>query len=144
MVAGLVLVLAGAADATHRFPSGTATIDTGERRVTVVVELATTARQRSLGLMHRRSFAANAGMAFLYPQSTRGAFWMKSTLIPLSIAFWDARGRLVRILDMTPCRSDPCPLYDPGVAYVGALEVNRGAFRRWGVERGDRIAVRRR
>jgi uncharacterized membrane protein (UPF0127 family) len=69
---------------------------------------------------------------------------MKNTLIPLSIAFWDARGRIVRILDMTPCRADPCRLYDPRVAYAGALEVNRGAFRRWGVERGDRIAVRRR
>jgi uncharacterized membrane protein (UPF0127 family) len=144
LVAGLVLLFAGAAGATHRFPLGTAAIDTDERRVTVLVELATTARQRSLGLMHRRALPANAGMVFLYPRATRGAFWMKNTLIPLSIAFWDARGRIVRILDMTPCRSDPCPLYDPGVAYVGALEVNRGAFRRWGVERGDRIAVRRR
>ena len=66
---------------------------------------------------------------------------MKDTLIPLSIAFWDGRGRIVRILDMTPCRADPCPTYDPRVAYRGALEVNRGAFKRWGVQRGDRVRL---
>jgi uncharacterized protein len=139
-----LLALAGAAGASHRFPPGTAAIDTGERRVTVAVELATTPRQRALGLSHRANLAPQAGMAFLYPQPTRGAFWMKDTLIPLSIAFWDRRGRIVRVLDMTPCRADPCRRYDPGVAYVGALEVDRGAFRRWDVERGDRITITRR
>ena len=43
---------------------------------------------------------------------------------------------------MTPCRRDPCQVYPPGVTYRGALEVNAGAFGRWGVEVGDRIAVR--
>jgi len=45
---------------------------------------------------------------------------------------------------MTPCRTDDCPFYDPGVAFRGALEVNAGSFRRWGVKRGDRIVVRAR
>jgi uncharacterized protein len=139
-----LLALASAAGATHRFPPGTASIDTGERRVTFAVELATTPRQRALGLSHRPNLAPRAGMAFLYPQPTRGAFWMKDTLIPLSIAFWDRGGRIVRVLDMTPCRADPCRRYDPGVPYVGALEVNRGALRRWEVERGDRITIKRR
>jgi uncharacterized membrane protein (UPF0127 family) len=69
---------------------------------------------------------------------------MKNTLIPLSVAFYGARGRILRILDMAPCRSDPCRTYDPGVAFRGALEVNRGTFRHWGVRAGDRIALRRR
>jgi uncharacterized protein len=42
---------------------------------------------------------------------------------------------------MNPCREEPCELYDPGVAYWGALEVNRGAFDRWGVEPGDSIRL---
>ena len=70
-----------------------------------------------------------------------GGFWMKNTLIPLSIAFFDARGRILRMLDMEPCREEDCPLYDPGVPYHGALEVNRGAFQRWGVRAGDRIRL---
>ena len=64
---------------------------------------------------------------------------MKDTLIPLSIAFADADGMIVSILDMEPCETDPCEIYDPGVTYRSALEVNQGAFSRWGVEEGDRL-----
>jgi uncharacterized membrane protein (UPF0127 family) len=44
---------------------------------------------------------------------------------------------------MAPCRADPCPVYDAGVAFRGALEVNRGAFCRWGVKRGSIVKLRR-
>ena len=82
-----------------------------------------------------------AGMVFLYPEPTEGSFWMKNTLIPLSIAFFDEEGTILRILDMEPCREDPCPLYNFGVAFTGALEANRGAFARLGVLEGDRIEL---
>jgi uncharacterized protein len=121
---------------------GTATLTGGGRTVTVRIELARTRAERQRGLMHRRSLAADSGMAFLYAETTRGPFWMKDTLIPLSAAFFDGRGRILRILRMEPCRSDPCPLYGPGVAYRGVLEVNAGAFGRWGIRAGDRITVR--
>ena len=129
--------------AAATFPRATAVIDTGERRIRVTVEVADEPDEWRIGLMHRRSLARNAGMIFVFPQSTRGGFWMKNTLIPLSIAFFDGRGRIVRILVMAPCRADPCPTYDPKVAYRGALEVNRGSFGRWGVRRGDVIRLAR-
>ena len=138
------LIAAGAAfapDAEQGFARGTATISTGERKIVLRVEVARTDAQRQLGLMHRRTLGARAGMVFQFPQATSGAFWMKDTLIPLDIAFYGARGRILRIMQMKPCRADPCPLYDPRVVYRGALEVNAGSFRRWGVRRGDRIAV---
>ena len=78
-------------------------------------------------------------MVFVYFRRHRGAFWMKDTLIPLSIAFFGRDGRLEAILDMKPCRRQPCRLYDPGVPYWGALEVNLGAFDRWRVESGDSL-----
>jgi uncharacterized membrane protein (UPF0127 family) len=124
------------------FPHGTATIATSSARVTVRVEIANNDARRERGLMFRKRLAPNAGMAFIWRNDVRGAFWMKNTLIPLSIAFFDARGRIQRILDMAPCHADPCPVYDPGTAYRSALEVNRGAFRRWKVHVGDRIVVR--
>jgi uncharacterized protein len=139
----LALAAAALAAAGVTFPRATVRIDTGRRTVTVRVEVARTRAQVTQGLMGRRSLAPNAGMLFLFPRPTRARFWMKDTPIPLSIAFADARGRIVRILDMRPCRSEPCPLYDPGVAMRSALEVNRGAFVRWGVRRGARITVRR-
>ena len=125
------------------FARGRAIIATNRGRVTFSVEIAETEKQRQRGLMFRKSLPAKAGMIFLFPSKTRGGFWMKNTLIPLSIAFYDGRGRILRILDMKPCRADPCPVYDPRVAYRGALEVNAGAFRRFGVRVGDRIRVER-
>ena len=132
-----------AALAALAFPHGTVTITTPHRPVAVRVEIARTDAQRAQGLMNRRRLAANAGMLFVFDEPTRGAFWMKDTLIPLSIAFADGHGRIVRILDMPPCRAEPCPIYDPGVAVSSALEVNRGAFARWGVHRGAVVTIRR-
>jgi uncharacterized membrane protein (UPF0127 family) len=115
------------------------TSDDGAR--TVTVEVADTAAERRRGLMGRTSLPRDHGMAFLYDEDTDGGFWMKDTLIPLSIAFFDGEGRIVRILDMEPCRRDPCPVYRPGAGYRGALEVRRGSFARWGVAAGDTITI---
>ena len=124
------------------FPHGTAVIRTPERSVTVKVELARTPDQLHTGLGGRKTLAPNAGMAFLFGSDVRGQFWMKNTSVPLSIAFWGKTGRILRILDMAPCRRDPCRVYDPKVAFRGALEVNRGAFKRWGVRPGAVVTIR--
>jgi hypothetical protein len=122
---------------------GTATITPRSgARIVVQVEIADTSAERQKGLMYRRTLPARSGMVFEYAQATRGGFWMKNTLIPLDIAFYEARGRILKTFTMTPCRRDPCRIYDPGVAYRGALEVNAGSYRRWNVRVGDRIAVR--
>jgi uncharacterized membrane protein (UPF0127 family) len=135
-------VLAVLAVVLLAFPHGTVAIRTPAQTVTIRAEIARTQAQRQLGLMGRKTLEPNAGMAFLFGRETRASFWMKDTLIPLSIAFWNRQGRILRILDMTPCRSNPCKVYDPGVAYTGALEVNRGAFKRWGVHPGAHVSVR--
>ncbi|MDQ3973859.1 MAG: DUF192 domain-containing protein, partial [Actinomycetota bacterium] len=106
------------------------------RRVQVPVYVAADAATRQRGLMGRESLPADAGMVFLFPRDGRGGFWMKDTLIPLSIAFFDAGGRVLRVLDMEPCTADPCPVYHPGAAYRGALEVNQGFFGSVGLEEG--------
>jgi uncharacterized protein len=113
----------------------------GDEATTIAVELADTPGEREQGLMGRTSLPADAGMVFVYPEDHAGPFWMKDTLIPLSIAFYAADGRILRILDMQPCEADPCPLYDPEVPYRGALEVNEGAFADWGITEGDRLRI---
>jgi uncharacterized membrane protein (UPF0127 family) len=125
------------------FPHGTAVIRTPAHTVQVRVEIAETAEQQERGLSGRRTLAPRSGMAFLWQSDIRGQFWMKGTSVPLSIAFWDERGRILRILDMAPCRRDPCKVYDPHVAFRGALEVNRGAFVHWGVRLGALVTIRR-
>jgi uncharacterized membrane protein (UPF0127 family) len=116
-------------------------IETDDGAVMVEVDVADTPEQQALGLMHRESLAADAGMVFLFFDDRSGGFWMKNTLIPLSIAYFDRTGKILEILDMEPCEADPCESYTPGVSYRGALEVNQGAFEEWGVEVGDRLRV---
>jgi uncharacterized protein len=85
-------------------------------------ELALTPAQRTRGLMLRRPAPAD-GMLFVFPSDTTGGFWMKDTLVPLRILFFDASGMRVRKLSMTPCPRDPCRVYEPGRRYRFALEL---------------------
>ena len=96
---------------------------------------------RSQGLMGRDSLRADAGMVFRFPDDHRGGFWMKDTTIPLSIAFFAADGRILAMRDMDPCEAEPCPTYDPGVPYRGALEVNQGFFAEHDVVLGDVVEL---
>lgn len=139
----LRVLAALALSATVTFPHGTVVIRTPARTLQVRVEIAETPAQLAQGLSGRRTLAANSGMAFVWKSDTRVQFWMKDTSVPLSIAFWGGRGRILRILDMAPCLHDPCKVYDPKVAFRGALEVNRGAFARWGVRPGAFVTIRR-
>lgn len=125
-------------------PRGTLTITGEGPEVQVQVEIAETLEAKVRGLMGRTSLAQGAGMVFLESEPTTTGFWMKDTLIPLSVAFWDEERRIFRILDMEPCPEEPCPTYEPKGAWVGALEVNQGFFDSQGVEVGDRVELRRR
>jgi len=122
-LAALCLVVAGSvlAGAACR-ESGAATAALRLDGVPLRPELALTAAQRTTGLMHRRKAPVD-GMLFVFPADTTGGFWMKNTLVPLKIVFFDSTGRRVRTLRMTPCREDPCAIYDPGRRYRFALEL---------------------
>jgi uncharacterized membrane protein (UPF0127 family) len=133
----------GETDTGSALERGTVTIETAEGPVEVAVEIADSDAERETGLMNRESLAEDAGMLFVFDEDVDFAFWMKNTLIPLSIAFADAEGEIVRILDMEPCEADPCPVYDPEATYRTALEVNQGAFDEWGVAEGDPLALDR-
>ena len=104
-------------------------------------ELALTSASRSLGLMNRRRAPAD-GMLFVFPEDTSGGFWMKNTLVPLTIVFFNGSGRRVRRLSMTPCRQESCPIYDPGRLYRFALEL-RASDTRLAMKLGPLSELRR-
>ena len=122
-------------------PITSAVIQTDDGEFRLTVEAADTPEERERGLMDRTSLEADHGMVFIFDGPTDGAFWMKDTLIPLSIAFWDEAGEIVGLNDMDPCTADPCPTYGSPEPYVGALEVNQGFFDEHGVVIGDRIEL---
>jgi len=106
--------------------------------------LAATASQQSQGLMGRTDLAGYDGMLFRFDSDTQGQFYMKNTLIPLSIAFFDADGRFVSTNDMPPCGDQPvCPTYGPDKPYRYALEVEEGALPSLAIGPGTRLVVGR-
>lgn len=118
----LVAVLAAGIVAATARGSATATDTLRLDGVTFHPELALTSAQHTRGLMFRKRAPAD-GMLFVFPRASAGGFWMKNTLVPLKIVFFDTRGRAVRRFLMTPCRRDPCHIYDPVKQYRYALEL---------------------
>ena len=89
------------------------------------VELACTDAQKQQGLMNRSQLGKDQGMFFVFEREQILSFWMKNTLIPLSIAYISAEGKIIDIQDMKPLDQTPHPSKE--VAQY-ALEVNQGWF----------------
>ena len=124
-------------------PSGlrTLVIDaSGAKKVRVRVEVADDLAEQAKGLMDRTALGVNRGMLFVFPEEQKLTFWMKNTLIPLSIAFIDSELRIVDIQDMRPLDDEPPSYVSSGPAQY-ALEVNQGFFERRGVKVGDRVEL---
>ena len=140
VVAAAVLISVAATGIV--FKQGTLTIIQDNRRVTLRVEAADTPASRAQGLMFRRHLDEDAGMLFVFEEAGIWAFWMKNTLIPLSIAFIDERWRIVDIKDMQVApdpEQGPFDYYASSKPFKYALEVNQGFFRRKGITIGARV-----
>ncbi len=116
-----------------QLPTLTIINSVGER-MPVQVEIADTDAERQQGLMGRTALAEDAGMLFVFGREQQLSFWMKNTLIPLSIAYIDAQGRIVDIQDMQPLDETSHPSAAPAQF---ALEVNQGFFAEHGIEVGN-------
>ncbi len=115
-----------------KLPTGKITVD-GKP---VSIEIAATEANRAQGLMHRDSMATNHGMLFVYPVQKPLSFWMKDTRIPLSIAFADKKGKIVKIEHMRPFSKESVKSLYPATY---ALEMNEGWFGDNDVQKGDMI-----
>jgi len=102
----------------------------------IEAEVANDSAARATGLMSRPSMPMQRGMLFVFPEAAVQCFWMKNTLIPLSIAFIDDGGRIVQISDMQPQSLDNHCSTKP-VRF--ALEMNAGWFKNRGLTPGARI-----
>jgi uncharacterized membrane protein (UPF0127 family) len=102
----------------------------------IEAEVASSNAERATGLMNRPSMPIHRGMLFVFPEAGVQCFWMKNTLIPLSIAFLDDSGRIVQIADMQPQSLDNHCSAKP-VRF--ALEMNAGWFRSRGLAAGGKI-----
>jgi hypothetical protein len=99
-------------------------------------QVARSVNERATGLMHRKEMPQHEGMLFVFEQPSQQCFWMKNTLLPLSIAFIADDGSIVNIRDMQPQSLDShCS--DKPVRYV--LEMNQGWFAKRAIKPGFKL-----
>lgn len=109
----------------------------------VFVEIADTPEARERGLMYRKSMPANEGMLFVFDEAQPLAFWMKNTLIPLSIGYFDANRKLLGTHEMTPAvmgELQPRTYPSQGDAKY-ALEMNKGWFAKHKIKTGAELTL---
>ncbi len=130
----LLASVAAQAQSPQRLPS--VTLQAGMHRVQA--QVAQTPEQRAIGLMHVREMAQHEGMLFVFEQAEPQCFWMRNTLIPLSIAFLRDDGSIVNIAEMKAldeknnhCSAEPVRF---------ALEMNAGWFAKRNLKAGSRLS----
>ncbi|MDE2235303.1 MAG: DUF192 domain-containing protein [Gammaproteobacteria bacterium] len=106
------------------------------------VEIASTEAAREHGLMYRTHMAPDHGMLFVFSDAQQRYFWMKNTLIPLDIIFFDAHKRLINVSANTPpCKTPECPTYGSAAPARYVLELNAGMAAKLGLKTGDKFTT---
>lgn len=102
----------------------------------VMAQVAQTDQQRAIGLMHVKEMPQHEGMLFVFQQPGTQCFWMRNTLLPLSIAFLTDDGAIVNVAEMkaldetSHCSAKPVRF---------ALEMNTGWFAKKGLKAGSKL-----
>ena len=99
-------------------------------------EVAQTPAQQMVGMMHRTQMGGNEGMLFVNAQSEPRCFWMRNTLVPLTIAFIANDGTIVNLADMKP-QSDQSHCSAKPVRF--ALEMRQGWFAKRAIKAGFKL-----
>ncbi len=107
----------------------------------IFVEVADSPKKREIGLMNRKFLKKNHGMLFIFNDEQRLSFWMKNTLIPLSIGFFNKKCELVDMKEMVPAAPQVThpPLYASRKAAIYALEMNKNWFKKNNIALNDKL-----
>jgi uncharacterized protein len=137
------LTAVASAQPTPVFARGSLTIQTTTVPVNMSVEIADDEVKREYGLMNRTSLAPDSGMLFVFQPpavAQQLGFWMKDTLIPLSIAFVEPNLSIESLQDMQAL--DETIHYAPR-DYGYAIEASLGYFTSHAVQVGDTVKIQR-
>jgi uncharacterized membrane protein (UPF0127 family) len=136
-VFALAIFAGAAARGFAQTPQSLPMMDLHIDNAVIHTEIAATEKEQELGLMYVTKLPDNEGMIFLLPSIERATFWMKNTLIPLSIAYIDRNGVILDIHDMKAMDESVVASDTDQVAY--ALEANLHWFALNGIKPGDKI-----
>jgi len=102
----------------------------------IEAEVAATPGSRQTGMMLRTVMASQRGMLFVFAEAADQCMWMRNTLLPLSVAFLDEKGKIINVEDMQP-KTDANHCSARPARY--ALEMNLGWFGSRGLGAGFSI-----
>lgn len=103
----------------------------------IEAEVAATPESRQIGMMLRTNMPPQRGMLFVFTEVAPHCMWMRNTLLPLSVAFLDERGKIINVADMQPrTENNHCAVQPARYA----LEMNLGWFKSRGLGAGAEIA----
>lgn len=108
------------------------------------VEVADSREEKNQGLMNRPSLGTDDGMIFVFYPAEPTSFWMKNTLIPLSLAFVDEKLEIVEIKDLNPPTSImqiDIPRADSPGPVLFVIEANQGWFKRKKIGVNTKVAL---
>ncbi len=89
-----------------------------------IVEIARSTKQRRHGLMYRDRLDNRHGMLFIYPRVGDHRIWMKNTLIPLTVIWFDETKTAIDIKKLVPCMTEVCPGFGVSKPSKYVLELN--------------------
>ncbi len=101
-------------------------------------EVARTEKDKERGLMFRKALAKNRGMIFVYNKPEEMNFWMRNTVLPLSIAYVHEKLFIASIHDMKPLNLD---VVSSDIPVLYAIEANQGWFKSNSIHSGNRITI---
>ena len=142
ILGGCSFPTSGTVDATQE-KGPTVILNTQKGRTEISVDISDTTDERTRGLMNRKSIPEDYGMFFIFDVEEPLSFWMKNTLVPLDMIFFDRDYKVVKIVkNAQPCRKDPCDVFpsDKPAKYV--LEVNGGTGDNIGLKEGDKAELK--
>ena len=128
------------ASSATEFPKKNITVGTKK----IIAEIAETPDQLQRGLMFRNGLGENEGMLFLFKNEETRFFWMKNTLIDLSIGFFDKSKNLVDIQEMNSGKNiadSALPSYGSANPAMYALEMNKGWFDKNKIKLGAKLKI---
>ena len=127
---------AGAATAQSRAQPTLPTVKLTAGIHVITAEAATTPQSRTVGLMYRERLAPNHGMLFVFEEKSPQCFWMRNTIVPLTIAFIEDDGTIAQLADMAP-KTEVSHCSQKPVRY--ALEMEQGWFAKRGIAPGVKL-----
>ncbi len=104
------------------------------------VEIANTPEEKRIGLMNRKYLNPSSGMLFTFEKEGIYNSWMKNTLIPLDIIWFNKDNEIIFIKENAqPCKTEQCETFGPEKKALYILEINGGLIEGTGVEVGDEV-----